>query len=100
VPNLCLVRPPCCNLVGFLLVRFYRKQLDILTDLQDRTDVIPVTYTTRQVALSDTSMIIAYDTVDKKDIFTPANIQRMCLVESKWFGAANYVDFCVVKDGT
>jgi len=76
---------------------FHTKQFDILGNLRDRTEVISVEYSTRQVALSGTSMIMTYDAANGKDIFTPANLQRMCEIEAVWFGSENYVDFCVVE---
>ena len=76
------------------------QQVDLLNNLQERTDIIPVSYTTRQVPLLSLNLIVAYETVDGKDIFTPANVQRMCKIEQKWFGNADYSNFCAFSSGT
>ena len=75
------------------------KQVDIINDLRDRTDVISVSYSEREVALSGLNLIVAYETEDGKDIFTAANVQRMCKVEAKWFGNADYASFCHLAGG-
>ena len=49
---------------------------------------------TRTTALSDVSLIVAYESADGSDVFTASQLQRMCEMEAKWFQADDYADFC------
>jgi hypothetical protein len=74
----------------------YTTNYDMLVNLQDRSDLIVTDVDTRTVALSDLSMIVTYEHTKTTDIFTAANLQRMCTVEAKWFSDSEYADYCPV----
>jgi hypothetical protein len=76
----------------------YTTNYDMLVNLQDRSDLIVTEVETRTVPLSDLSMIVTYEFTHSSDIFTAANLQRMCTIESKWFGHDEYNDFCPVDE--
>jgi hypothetical protein len=75
----------------------YTENDDMLTNLQDRSDIVTSNPATRTVALSDLSMIVTYKNEKNSDIFTPQNLQRMCYIEAKWFADPDYSDYCPLQ---
>lgn len=60
-----------------------------------QADIVQVEgQTTRSAVLTSVSLIMAYETKDGSDVFTPAHLQRMCEMEAQWFQADDYTDYC------
>jgi len=78
-----------CRLYEF--VRF----LAFFYQTPQQADIVQVEgQTTRSSVLTSVSLIMAYETKDGSDVFTPAHLQRMCEMEAKWFQAEDYTEYC------
>ena len=75
------------------------RNLDALDDAKSQVDTVSDVILPR-VKILDESFYYVFETTDNMDIYTPANIQQMCIVESTMLETDGWSDVCHLTNGT